>query len=168
MSFEITKDTLSPTLQRMIKTSSNPLSVLYAGGTELKAIVKGSFRDPSLRISPWKKSKNQTGKTLIGPNALMRRSIALKKLGSNSVVVQTDRPYAPYNQYGTRPYIIRAKNKGGLANKKTGQFFGKVVNHPGLVPRPFFPFNKNGTAAPFAIKRIEAVMMAKLKKELGR
>lgn len=46
-------------------------------------------------------------------------------------------PYAIFVHEGTRPHIIRPKNKKGLANKKTGAFFGKEVHHPGTKANPY-------------------------------
>ncbi len=45
--------------------------------------------------------------------------------------------YSVYVHEGTRPHIIRVVNKKVLANKRTGEFFGEVVNHPGTKPNPF-------------------------------
>ena len=48
--------------------------------------------------------------------------------------------YANYSIFvheGTAPHEIRAVNKKVLANKRTGEFFGKVVHHPGTRPNPF-------------------------------
>ena len=39
---------------------------------------------------------------------------------------------------GTSPHIITVVNKKVLANKRTGQIFGKTVRHPGTRPNPFF------------------------------
>lgn len=44
--------------------------------------------------------------------------------------------YTKEVEYGTRPHVIRAKNKKVLANTKTGEVFGPVVNHPGTSPQP--------------------------------
>lgn len=49
--------------------------------------------------------------------------------------------YAPYSIFvheGTRPHIIVPVNKKVLANKRTGQFFGRLVHHPGTKPNQFF------------------------------
>lgn len=46
-------------------------------------------------------------------------------------------PYAIFVHEGTKPHIIRPKNKKGLANKKTGAFFGKEVHHPGTKANPY-------------------------------
>jgi hypothetical protein len=45
--------------------------------------------------------------------------------------------YAPYVEFGTKPHVITAKNARVLANRQTGQIFGKRVNHPGTRPNPF-------------------------------
>ena len=45
--------------------------------------------------------------------------------------------YAPYVELGTRPHVITAVNAKVLANKKTGQIFGKIVHHPGTRANPF-------------------------------
>ena len=45
--------------------------------------------------------------------------------------------YAPYVEFGTAPHVIEVKNARVLANKQTGQFFGKRVNHPGTAANPF-------------------------------
>jgi hypothetical protein len=44
--------------------------------------------------------------------------------------------YAKSIEYGTKPRTITAKNKKVLANKKTGQVFGKSVRHPGSKAQP--------------------------------
>ena len=52
------------------------------------------------------------------------------------VEVSNTVPYASAIEYGTQPHLIVAKNKKVLANKRTGQFFGKTVHHPGTRPYP--------------------------------
>ena len=45
--------------------------------------------------------------------------------------------YAAYVELGTRPHLIRARAKKVLANKRTGEVFGKVVHHPGTKAQHF-------------------------------
>jgi hypothetical protein len=45
--------------------------------------------------------------------------------------------YAPFVEFGTKPHIIKAVNGRVLANRKTGQFFGPIVHHPGTKANPF-------------------------------
>jgi len=47
------------------------------------------------------------------------------------------RKYAIFVEMGTRPHIIRARNKKVLADKKAGIIFGKVVHHSGTRPNKF-------------------------------
>lgn len=46
-------------------------------------------------------------------------------------------PYAKFVYFGTRPHIIKPKKMKALANKKSGQIFGKSVNHPGTKANPY-------------------------------
>lgn len=45
--------------------------------------------------------------------------------------------YAAFVNFGTRPHIIEARRARVLANKQTGQIFGKRVQHPGTQPNPY-------------------------------
>jgi HK97 gp10 family phage protein len=45
--------------------------------------------------------------------------------------------YSAYVEAGTRPHPIAIVNKKVLANRRTGQFFGKLVQHPGTRANPF-------------------------------
>lgn len=45
--------------------------------------------------------------------------------------------YAKFVHFGTKPYVIKPKNKKALANKKAGIIFGKKVNHPGIKANPY-------------------------------
>lgn len=67
----------------------------------------------------------------------LRQSIRPSLLSKLRGAVIAGAKYSIFVHEGTRPHQIRAKNKGGLANKRTGQFFGKVVNHPGTQANPF-------------------------------
>jgi hypothetical protein len=40
-------------------------------------------------------------------------------------------------EYGSPPHVIRVRNKKVLHNAETGEFFGKVVHHPGTPEQPF-------------------------------
>lgn len=51
--------------------------------------------------------------------------------------IRSNADYSAAVEFGTKPHIIRAKDKKVLANARTGQFFGKKVRHPGTSPQPF-------------------------------
>lgn len=54
-----------------------------------------------------------------------------------SGIVESGALYSVYVHEGTRPHIIVPVNKKVLANKRTGEFFGKKVNHPGTKANPY-------------------------------
>lgn len=72
-----------------------------------------------------------------GRGGNLRQSITFKKLGIASGVVEVGSEYGVYVHEGTRPHVIEVKNKKILANKRTGQLFGRRVNHPGTKANPF-------------------------------
>jgi HK97 gp10 family phage protein len=72
----------------------------------------------------------QTASNMVG-------TIHSKMTGPLMGMVYVESPYAIFVHEGTRPHIIRAVNKKVLANKRTGQIFGKIVHHPGSRANPF-------------------------------
>lgn len=70
----------------------------------------------------------------------MRANIAIKDEADGITVGVDDAivPYAKYEAYGTRPHIIRAKNKKALAFKIGGKtVIVKEVHHPGQPAHDF-------------------------------
>ncbi|MGI5171873.1 hypothetical protein ACQEU3_46780 [Spirillospora sp. CA-253888] len=45
--------------------------------------------------------------------------------------------YGLFVEYGTAPHVIESKGDYPLRNRKTGQVFGRRVQHPGTAPQPF-------------------------------
>jgi len=72
-----------------------------------------------------------------GGGGNLRQSISSKMSGVARGIVSVDADYAGYVHEGTRPHIIRIRNKKVLANKRTNNVFGKVVHHPGTKANPF-------------------------------
>jgi hypothetical protein len=66
-----------------------------------------------------------------------RMDVKITHIGPTGVVTFPVR-YAQFVHDGTRPHVIRAKNKKAL-KFKIGQkvLYRQVVNHPGTKPRPF-------------------------------
>lgn len=77
----------------------------------------------------------------------LRQSIRPSLITKLKGVVVAGANYSIFVHEGTRPHQIRAKNKKALANRRTNQFFGKVVNHPGTKANPFMQraYDKNKT-----------------------
>lgn len=67
----------------------------------------------------------------------LRQSIvsAMSGLARGSLTVNSE--YGLFVHEGTRPHVIEARNKKALANIRTGEFFGKRVQHTGTAPNPF-------------------------------
>lgn len=62
-----------------------------------------------------------------------------EKIDSFSIGVGNTKlaPYAKFVYFGTKPHVIKPKKMKALANKKSGQIFGKSVNHPGTKANPY-------------------------------
>jgi hypothetical protein len=56
--------------------------------------------------------------------------------------------YAKWVNDGTDPYVIKTRSKQVLANSKTGEFFGKIVRHPGTSANPFMERIKDKASGP--------------------
>lgn len=68
----------------------------------------------------------------------LRQLISNKMTGKASAIIESKAKYSEYVDQGTRPHIIRVRNARVLANRRTGQFFGRVVKHPGTRAQPYF------------------------------
>ena len=53
LSIKVTRDTLTPDLQRKLRAVTNPAPIWRAVGTGLVSYTKRSFRDASLRQAAW-------------------------------------------------------------------------------------------------------------------
>lgn len=67
----------------------------------------------------------------------LRQSIRSQMIGLGTGIVEVGAEYATYVHEGTRPHMIMTRNRKALANKRTGQVFGRTVNHPGTKANPF-------------------------------
>ena len=162
MSDVIVTDTITPELARILREIQNRTPIMRAIGQELVSITRQAFTNPPLRPAPWAPLKKASGRPLYRTGALTR-SITVSQVSNDSVTVSTDRPYAIFQQLGTKgPYTIRPRLKGGLCWPGAPHPF-KSVTHPGLPPRPFFPFDAAGHISALARQRIEAVISAKLR-----
>lgn len=89
---------------------------LFRVGSEIASVAKS--------IAPYK-----TGN--------LKRDIKVISYSHKKAVVGNTKlaPYAKFVHFGTKPHIIKAKNKKVLATK--GKIFGKKVNHPGTKANPY-------------------------------
>ena len=174
MSASVTwKDGISPVLRQMAQSLSDRKPILLAMGQELVSVTKLAFNDENYRPQPWPALRPSTLAAKGNKSAMLKRSAALwqsiriAELSNESVTVGTDRPYAVFHQIGTAPYTIRPSVKRALA-WPGGPGPRKKVAHPGVPPRPFFPFTAGGQMVDSAKARIERVGMAKLRALLAR
>ena len=102
---------------------------------EMDGAIQDGVRDVTLKLENQGKRESPVGKVRGGNLRQSIRSYFPKKMMG---VVTAGAKYARYVHDGTRPHTIRTKSKKVLANKRSGQIFGKVVNHPGTKANPFF------------------------------
>jgi len=67
----------------------------------------------------------------------LRQSIRSMMTGPASGKVEVGANYAVFVHEGTRPHVIRIRQKKVLANVREKKIFGKVVMHPGTRANPF-------------------------------
>lgn len=99
---------------------------------EINRAIQTTVRTLERNIKKEAPVNKQTG------GGTLRQSIRSEVTGIASGKVEANAKYASAVETGTRPHIIRVKNKKALANKRTGQVFGRVVRHPGTKANPFF------------------------------
>lgn len=88
-----------------------------------------------LKIESAAKREAPVNKQTGGGN--LRQSIKSRMTGKMSGIVEVGAEYGIYVHEGTRPHMIRARTMKALANRRTNQFFGRTVNHPGTAANPF-------------------------------
>jgi HK97 gp10 family phage protein len=95
-----------------------------------KAVQKSALTVQSNAIKEAPVNK-QTG----GGN--LRQNIRMNMTSKTRAEITSHAPYSVYVEFGTRPHDINIKYKKVLANKRTGQIFGKHVHHPGTTANPY-------------------------------
>lgn len=102
---------------------------------KLKKEIHVAVAKTVLKIENQAKREAPVNKQSGGGN--LRQSISSRMTGTASGVVEVNASYALFVHEGTRPHTIRVQNRRVLANKRTGQIFGRTVNHPGTRANPF-------------------------------
>ncbi len=88
-----------------------------------------------LKVEGTAKRKAPVNKKGGGGN--LRQSIRSRMTGLARGIIEVGADYGVFVHEGTRPHTIRVINKKVLANRREGQIFGKIVNHPGTRAQPF-------------------------------
>jgi phage gpG-like protein len=113
----IKRDSVTPSLGRIIAGAGNSAELMRAIGTGLVSVTKRAFNNPSLRPASWAAKKDGSVATL-KKDAVLWRSIRVIGAEHGRVQIGSDRPYAAIHQLG-----------------------GKKRPMPA---RPYFPFDGNG------------------------
>lgn len=153
----VVTDTLSVNLQghaQALQRARGPMAM--TGVAFLANWAQQSFEDEWRRVIPWAPVKRgglgprlEKVTTILKQSRSLQRSIRAESRGEGSGAVVSDRKYAAFHQYGTKPYTIRPKNKKALF-WPGGPGPRARVNHPGLPARPFIPIDANDNLMPQA------------------
>lgn len=95
-----------------------------------KAVQKSAFQ-----VESFAKREAPVNKGPGGGN--LRQNIRTNITDKLSATVSSEAPYSAAVHEGTRPHLIRPVNAKVLANPRTGEFFGRLVHHPGTRANPF-------------------------------
>lgn len=123
--FEVTIDGLDQLSSALIQSPATVVNELST------AVAKSISRVQSYAI------KEAPANKQIGLGARLKGSFRTRMLTKLIGEVYSLVPYAAAVETGTRPHLITTNKLHGLANKRTGQFFGRTVHHPGTRPNPF-------------------------------
>ena len=118
----------------MIKIDSsdlNKFSVILRGlPDEIKDDIREVVKNSAFNIERNAKSSASV------KTGHLRRSISTKMGDMEATIHTSNLKYAPMVEFGTRPHIIRAKNKKALYWKGAAHPV-KQVNHPGSKAKPY-------------------------------
>ena len=163
-SLRLTRNTISPSLQRRARALRDRKPLLRTMGEYAVQHTKRAFNEPALRPAPW--PALYSGKAArLRKNNVLARSPRLITVDNGKALIGSDRKYAAIHQLGgqTRAHVIRAKNGKALAWPGMKHPV-KQVNHPGskIPARPYFPFRKDGRPTPQFRTRLNKVVKTKL------
>lgn len=117
-----------PAIRRLLESENGPVGRLLVTAGE-KVTQEAKRRCP---VSPAGSDGH--------PSGYLRSSIGhdLKRDGEGLYSeIGTDVDYGLYVEVGTKPHVIESHGDYPLRNAKTGQVFGRRVNHPGTPAQPY-------------------------------
>jgi len=147
-SIHVSIDNISPRLEKLMRQGRDVRDPLLAMGTQVESIAQRAFDDPGMRITAWqarkKSKKGDEARPLLIKSTALRKSFFVKVNG-DSVEIGNPMPYAAIHQFG---------GKTGRGHKVT------------IPARPFFPFNKSGAMAPWAMEKVAKAAEAAMRRKL--
>ena len=118
----------------MIKIDSSDLNKFSVILRELPDEIKNDVRKV-VKNSAFNIERNAKSSASVKTGHL-RRSISTKMGDMEATIHTSNLKYAPMVEFGTRPHMIRAKNKKALY-WKGAKHPVKQVNHPGSKAKPY-------------------------------
>ena len=118
----------------MIKIDSSDLNKFSVILRELPDEIKDDIRKV-VKNSAFNIERNAKSSASVKTGHL-KRSISTKIGDMEATIHTSNLKYAPMVEFGTRPHIIRAKNKKALYWKGASRPV-KQVNHPGSKAKPY-------------------------------
>jgi phage gpG-like protein len=154
-----------------LRSGMQPEPFLRAIGLRLMGWVDKNFKAQGLetkwpRLSPSTIMNRRGGGA--GAQALMNTgrlrmsfvggATGNPKIVGKSVSVTSNVSYAPYHEFGTRPYTIKPRRSGGVLvfNTPRGTVFAREVHHPGIPKRRMTP--SPGLARELALETMNAAV----------
>ena len=138
----------------MIKIDSSDLNKFSVMLRELPDEIKDNVRKV-VKNSAFNIERNAKSSASVKTGHL-RRSISTKMGDMEATIHTSNLKYAPMVEFGTRPHIIRAKNKKALYWKGATHPV-KQVNHPGSKAKPYLipAFDKE---VPYFVEKLKEVV----------
>ncbi|MEM2003901.1 MAG: hypothetical protein QXQ37_04535, partial [Nitrososphaerota archaeon] len=85
----------------------------------------------------------------------LKNSIKVSRERRNRICVLAEAPYSGFVEFGTRPHIIRPRQKQVLRFEADGKVvYATRVYHPGAGPKPFFR-----PAFQYAAEKVSEIML---------
>lgn len=134
--------TIPPIDERLLFIPPNRRpALLHQVGKRMVKRVERRIRDQvDVNGRPWRKlSRTQQSDRPRRPGKRLIASISYQLIGTDSVEVQCNHPAARFIRFGTKPHVIRPRNKQALF-WPGARHPVKKVNHPGTAPFEFMGF----------------------------
>jgi phage gpG-like protein len=158
LSFQLTRDDISPALSQLAATAKHPEPVFRAMGTTFLSLTMGNFKSADYRPTPWKEKRDGTAATL-QKSGTLSRSFHLE-VTARGATVGSPMIYAAIHQFGG---TIKGNPKLRF-QWAPGRW--ATVSQVTIPPRPFFPV-LNDRLTPKAEEKIRASAARALARQAG-
>jgi phage gpG-like protein len=163
ISFNLTRDDVTPAINLMLRAARNPQPLLRAMGTTFKSITEGNFNSAgaSFRPAPWKPKRDGLPSILQSRNPTLSKSFHMT-LAADSVTISNPMIYAAIHQLGGE---IRPKNAKALKFFSGGRWW--TVKKVTMPARPYMPILPDGRLTSAAATLIERACRRAFERQAG-